>query len=346
MSISASGQQATPLRRRVEYTEQPFPSPDAAHAAHSNPSVNPATRSDTSVTLATTILPRRLPAPVEVLRRIGGRPLRPNFFEQVSAGPVHPHTCNSLDYAMVKALNAIEILEHICTFLPTRQVPSLQLVCKKWCSLVDESPRLVLHLFVEPLWSYPATEFRLIRLAASGLEIKRGDPVHWGQWVEVRMTLEAAQEIMAATKTTPKTGTRFFLLCSQDTFNCRRSTVRKPSRRPNLADLLITQPPLKGMQAFLVDTQGATLETAGPEDQPITVQTAHAKMSCDAGITLGFLAEVAEWMFEKHERLLQGEDHAEKVAVFKAIVSHCVQSDAAPRMRSATRTVTEIESLQ
>jgi len=346
MSILASGQQAALPRGRVKYTEQPFPSPDAAHAADSNPSVNPATHSDPSVTLATMILPRQLPAPVEVLRRIGGRPLRPNFFEQVSAGPIHSHTCDSLDCAMVKALNTIEILEHICTFLPSRQVPSLRLVSKKWCSLVDESPRLVLHLFVKPLWSYPATEFRLLRLAPSGLEIKRGDPVHLGQWVEVRMTLGAAEEIMAVTKTTPDTGTRFSLLRSRVTFNCRRSTIRKPSRRPNLADLLVTQPPLKGMQAFLVDAQDATLEIAGPKDQQVTVPTAHAKVSCDAGITLGFLAEVAEWMFEKHERLSPGQDHAGKVAVFKAIVSYCVQSDAAPRMRSATRTVTEIESLQ
>lgn len=116
--------------------------------------------------------------------------------------------------------------------------------------------------------------------------------------------------------------------------------------QPNYADLFITQPPLKGIQGFLVDAQDATSETANPEDQQITASMAHAKMSCDAGITLGFLAEVAQWMFEKHERLLQVESLGDKVVVFKAIVSYCVQSDAAPRMRSATRTVTEIESLQ
>jgi hypothetical protein len=100
------------------------------------------------------------------------------------------------------------------------------------------------------------------------------------------------------------------------------------------------------MHAFLVDAHGVTAEAASFEDRPITVPTTHAKLSCDAGITLGFLAEVAEWMFEKRERLLQREDHSNTVVVFKAIVSYYVQSDAAPRMRSATRTVTEIESLQ
>jgi hypothetical protein len=116
--------------------------------------------------------------------------------------------------------------------------------------------------------------------------------------------------------------------------------------QPKYADLSITQPPLKGMQAFLVDDHGVTLDGANPEDQLTTVPTAHVKFSCDAGITLGFLAEIAEWMFEKHERALPGDDHRNKVVVFKAIVSYCVQSDAAPRMRSSTRTVTEIESWQ
>lgn len=100
------------------------------------------------------------------------------------------------------------------------------------------------------------------------------------------------------------------------------------------------------MQAFLVDGQNVASGTASTEDQQTTAPTAHTKMSCDAGITLGFLAEVAQWIFEKHERLLQVESLGDKVVVFKAIVSYCVQSDAAPRMRSATRTVTEIESLQ
>lgn len=116
--------------------------------------------------------------------------------------------------------------------------------------------------------------------------------------------------------------------------------------RPKYADLFITQPPLKGMQAFLVDAQNVTLDTACPKDRRTTAPIAHAKMSCDAGITLGFLADVTEWMFEKHEKLIQVENLGNKVVVFKAIVSYCVQSDAAPRMRSATRTVTEIESSQ
>jgi hypothetical protein len=251
---------------------------------------------------------------------------------------------------MMRALNTIEILEHICIFLPTREVLPLQLVNQKWCSLVTESPQLSIRRFLEPHWSHPATNFQMLILAIPGFAIKRGDPVHLGQWVEVRMTLEAAKEIMATVENIPDAGNATFPLHPRVLFNFRRSTVRvappRSSTRPNHAKLFITQPPLKAMQAFLVNAHDAPLETSGLGGRQITVPRAHAKMSCDAGITLGFLAEVAEWMFEKRHRLLQREDHQNTVVVFKAIVSHCVQSDAAPRMRSATRTVTEIESLQ
>ena len=233
---------------------------------------------------------------------------------------------------MVKAMNTIEILEHVCTFLAPIDVLQVQMVNKKWRSLVVHSPQLSPHLFVEPQWSHLATNFQLLLLAISGLEIKRDDPVHLGQWVEVRMSLAAAKGILATAK--------------KNKISSLRPVPPILMLRPNYADLFVTQPPLKGMQAFLVDAHDVKSETATPEDQQTVAPKAHAKMSCDAGITLGFLAEVTEWMFEKRERLLQAENHQDKVAVFRAIVSYCVQSDAAPRMRSATKTVTEIESLQ
>lgn len=250
---------------------------------------------------------------------------------------------------MVRAMDTTEILEHICSFLPTRQLLSLQLVNKTWRSLIWDSPQLSLHLFVLPRWSFPATDFQLLLLAIPGLEIKRGDPVHLGQWVEVRMTLGAAKTITTAAKYVAPSTKKITHAGNQlvpRPFKCRSSAVRVMPATPSVPNLLITQPPLKGMHAFLVDAHGVTAEAVIPEDRQITVPTAHAKLSCDAGITLGFLAEVAEWMFEKRERLLQREDHQNTVVVFKAIVSYYVQSDAAPRMRSATRTVTEIESLQ
>jgi hypothetical protein len=248
---------------------------------------------------------------------------------------------------MEKAMNTVEILELICTFLPTRKILSLQLVSKKWRLLIHDSPQLSRRFFVEPRWTFPSTKFKLLHLAIPGLEIKRGKPVHLGQWIEVRMNLDAARKIWPAAKRSPERENEYLLWGFSSDFRCRRSAVRVVSpvlpMRPDPANLLVTQPPLKGMQCFLVDAHRATFETASPEDHQTTVPAAHWKISCDAGITLGFLAEVAQTIFDKHSRAGPGQQHEGRVAVFKAIVSYCVQSDAAPRMRSATRTVTEIE---
>lgn len=182
MSASAT---ALP-HRRIKYTEQPFPSPSAANTVYSSPSITLAAESSPSANaVRRRTLPRKLPAPVGISRRTGGRPLRPLFYEHDSAKSVHPHTCNSLDCAMVRALNTLEILEHICTFLPPMDVLQLRLVNKEWHSLVVHSPQLSLHLFVEPQWSHPAIDFRLLLLAIPGLQIKRGDHAHLGRWVEV-----------------------------------------------------------------------------------------------------------------------------------------------------------------
>lgn len=129
------------------------------------------------------------------------------------------------------------------------------------------------------------------------------------------------------------------------------SSLRKPSTLSSLlsyADLMITQPPLKGMQAFLMDAKDSALhhgtsEAEYTDQQSIVIPVVHSKISCDAGITLGFVADVAEELPEKRKTSDKVEYHQDKVVVFKAIVSYCVQSDAAPRKRSKTKIVTSIE---
>lgn len=310
----------------------------------------------------------KLPVPVEVSHIVSGRPSQPTvrqratapphdprtglrpllakpYYTSISSNPRtrhytkqfrHPHTCDSLDCAMVKAVATTEVLENILTFLPTSEVLQLQLVSKRWNSVIKESPRLRLHLFVEPQWRIPAPEFQLLPLFIQGyaLEIKRGDPVHLGQWVEIRMDLAAAKRIRR-TRNRPSSQNKVALLL--------RPSSRYPFTLPRYSDLLITQPPLKGMQVFLVDEDDTTHEATSDQPPSSTVPTAHSKFSCDAGITLGFVADVAENMFRKRRTSDQVEYHEDKVAVFKAIVSFCVQSDSAPRMRSTTRTVTKIE---
>jgi hypothetical protein len=236
--------------------------------------------------------------PVEVSRIVGGTPLRPALHEHGSSTqPVDAHTCSMRDCAVVKAMETIEVLEHILTFVPSRQIVLLQMVNKTWRLLINNSPQLYPHLFIEPRWRHPAKAFRLLHLTTMpGLSIKRGDSVHLGQWVEARMSLAAAQKIAD--------------LKSND------------ANFQNTADLLITQPPLRAISAFVY----------GSKKTP----KAHSKMFCDAGITLDFMADVAQVVLKNNKH----GDNAE--SVFKAIISFGVQSDAAPRMRSTTRTVTKV----
>lgn len=110
------------------------------------------------------------------------------------------------------------------------------------------------------------------------------------------------------------------------------------------ANLLITQPPLRSMSAFLLGIDDATLKTTSSEHGPGTIiLMAHSEIFCDAGITLGFLADVAQDMHgQESQRDGKVEQRGGKVALFKAIVPFRVQSDAAPRIRNTTRTVKEI----
>jgi len=240
-----------------------------------------------------------LPTPFEVSRMVGGVPSRPDCNEHAYHNPeaVDVHTCSTSPCAVVKAMHTVELLEHMLSFLPTRQIVVLQTVNKRWCSLIQSSPQLLPHLFIEPRWRHPSKDFQLLRLTTiPGLEIKRGDAVHLGQWVEVRISLGAAQTIAA--------------LKDNDAI---------PS---HTADPLITQPPLRAMSGFRHGSN-RTSKT-------------HWKISCDAGITLGFMADVAQDILRKNKH---GDSYK---SVFKAIVSFGVQSDAAPRMRSTTRTVTKV----
>lgn len=157
------------------------------------------------------------------------------------------------------------------------------------------------------------------------------------------------------------------------------------------ADLLLTQPPLVGVQAFVVvadgephsrqrqdcqdgnvnvrlpsvGTKSSSPSSSEPDSEGIsipsksTTPSRHSKLACDAGITLGFMADVAHFLLRdwelthggggggggEKESDLDGEQQEEKavVVVFRAIVSFCSQTDGAPRVRSGTRFVTEVE---
>jgi hypothetical protein len=130
------------------------------------------------------------------------------------------------------------------------------------------------------------------------------------------------------------------------------------------ADLLLTQPPVVGVQASVVVADGAAPredndDNDDNDDDDDTTTLARSKLACDAGITLGFLAEAANLLLRDSKRLPSGgggggdssgkldggngKGKQELVVVFRAIVSFCAQTDGAPRVRGGTRFVTSVE---
>jgi hypothetical protein len=291
-----------------------------------------------------------LPIPVEVARIFSTGPSTWTTTEKqrAEAGPITPHICSNPRCAVTKVFQTIELLEHILTYLPTSDILPLQLVNKTWKDLMLQSPSLRTHLFVHSRWLHPASDFQLLSLNIPGLEIKRVSPVRLGHWVELRMNLTAARFIKTQQRWRRADHppgafchNRFFERC-----DCEREIAGSEHALallcPLHVDLLISQPPVKSMQMFFVDADADTSATkfekwhepSNTEDewpwgtglQPLS------KISCDAGITLGFAADLA----------MDAEDEND-VLILRAIISYCVQSDAAPRKRLTTRRVTRID---
>lgn len=305
---------------------------------------------DRSLTSAMNDLLSALPQPIEISRIVGRHAHRRKCLRE-KAQPLSPHSCDLSDCALVKILGTPEVLENVLVFISTVQLLPLRLVNRTWNSLITESPQLRLHLFVHPRWQHPSTDFWLLSPPIPGIEIKRGDAVHLGQWVEIRMNLAAAQAVQSTSGDSTSQTDIIRSSFSANLYSIDPESPRNPSALSSLllyADLMITQPPLKGMQAFLIDVKDSSLcfsssEAEDTDQQSSAIPVAHSKISCDAGITLGFVADVTRKALEKRRFAGRVEHHKDKVVVFKAIVSYCVQSDAAPKKRSTTRAVTRIK---
>jgi len=105
--------------------------------------------------------------------------------------------------------------------------------------------------------------------------------------------------------------------------------------RGRYEDLFIAQPPPVGMQAFVLPDIPHPLDAEGVDtaDRP----TACAKISCDAGITLGFLAETAQSLLASTKYAAEQDARV----VFKTIISFCSDQPAI-RKRGVARSVTMI----
>jgi hypothetical protein len=273
--------------------------------------------------------------------------------------PIPQHTCNNSpnNCAALKVLSTPELLEKLLTHLPTKTILSLRHVSKPWHALITTSPSLRLHLFLNPQWRRPSTDFQLLPCTTiPGLTIFRGEPVHLGQWVEVRMTPRAARSISRKIykRPRPKLHRGAFApeipwvveeVSGSDDDDDQQQTRSSHLTPQQTADLLLTQPPLVGVQASVVVANEPREDDDDNDDDndDDTTSLARSKLACDAGITLGFMAEAANFLLRDLKKSEGGSQRQEVVVIFRAIVSFCAQTDGAPRMRGGTRFVTTVE---
>lgn len=257
------------------------------------------------------------------------------------------HHCTSEECAVTTMFDTTELLEIVLDFLDTDSVLSLRLTSRRWNDVVRSSPTLRLHCFVRPQWSRPGADFQLLDLKLPGLSIEPGEDIEMGKWIQVSMTNGAARKICA----TDGYGRR---VRSRSIFEGMRGGLGRRERReandpwPGLPiptrqkgdlyheDLHITQPPVLGMQAAILDPE----PFPGPSQssRPPSSPTAVAKLHYDGGITLGFLAETTQSLLLDRSRRPEPDG---RTVVYRAIVSF-TEPSGAPRRRGTPRTVTRL----
>ncbi|KAK5124864.1 hypothetical protein LTR85_001054 [Meristemomyces frigidus] len=298
---------------------------------------------------------RWLPAPAEQTRTVGSRSASISEAEPAATVPLKTHVCDAAVCAVAKLFETTELLELILSFLATKDILTLRRTSNHWNATIQQSPQLRLHFFYNPRFMWPADEFQLLPLNIPGLSIDPGEPLPLGQWIQVSFTPQAARKISPEGQPTRRVRSRSIFEGLRGGLGARAGPSTDPWPAPSgkaaetvhstlqYADLFIAQPPVVGMQAFIVSTAGCDGDRDGDggaeEDHDEEVPAACAKLSCDAGITLGFLAETAQSLLVSNKKT--GDDGVK--VVFRAIVSFCT-GDSAPRKRSFARSVTRIGS--
>ncbi|GAB1738147.1 hypothetical protein NU219Hw_g2678t1 [Hortaea werneckii] len=274
------------------------------------------------------------------------------------------HNCLSATCSLREVFQTTELLELILSFIETKDILAQRLTSKQWASTIIASPQLRLHFFYYPQFTRPADEFILLPLSLPGLLIQQGEPLHLGRWIHISMT-EAAAKTIHPFDSTPRTRLRsrsFFEGLrgglgakpgsSSDQWPKADEHIINPSAgNPSIAalqykDLFVAQPPVVGMQAFIyTDAPSPSASSCSSEeadDSPTKPPCACAKLSCDAGITLGFLAETAQSLLRSRQAEPASSAAAEDVRiVFNAIVSF-TKGESAPRKRGASRRISRI----
>ncbi|SMR44529.1 unnamed protein product [Zymoseptoria tritici ST99CH_3D1] len=286
--------------------------------------------------------------------------------------PLPPHLCPSSakPCSLPSVLLSPDLIPLILIpLLPnTKMFLSLRLVCRTWDEVIRSAPGLRTAFFALPMWKRPADDFLLLDLGLGavgrGLSIRRGKEVEKGCWIEVRMGKAAAVKVLGSTAGR-RSSTAGRTRRVGDVEPKEEWTGRAVEQGLRLEDLFVTQPPILGMQAFVEEVSPSELTNDGGESKEAVVSTVSndeddlrespapvAKLSCDAGITLGFLAETTLSLLsggDVHRRVrsrgessksaIEPEQDDERRVVFKAIVSFCAPR-VEVRKRGVVRTVT------
>lgn len=253
------------------------------------------------------------------------------------------HTCSAAVCAVSKVFDTTELLELVLSHLNTRDILCLRQTSRHWNGVIKVSPELRLNFFYYPQWLKPKYETQLLELSMRGVSIDPGEALYKGQWVVVTMTPEAARKLSPPVQGKRRVRSRSIFEGLRGGLGNRAGeasdswpeTTPPPPVESSLqyGDLFITQPPVVHTQAYMIDRakQSDASEDIYEADYPAAI----AKLHCDAGITLEFLAETAQSLLAKKK----GGD--ERVVMFKTIVSFTT-SESAVRKRSHTRGVTSI----
>lgn len=300
---------------------------------------------------------RWLPAPDEQSERYS-LSKTDSQVESVAREPVSPHSCTSATCALQGVFRTTELLEIVLSYLETPDILRVRRTSKIWDATIHQSPQLRLHFFAYSQWGRHGEEYKLLPLSLPGLTIQPGKSIRLGRWVSISFTSEAANRI--ARNPRPHKRVR-----SRSIFEGLRGGLGSQAQRaggtwpeskttPTIhsslqyEDLFVSQPPLSGMQAYLMhrriqDCEHTTKDGQdGDVDDEEEDRPAHlpcAKISCEAGITLGFLAETAQSIMASNDPAPS--DMADATVEFKAIMSF-TKAKVASKKRSTTRSVVRI----
>lgn len=253
------------------------------------------------------------------------------------------HKCKAQHCAVAKVFQTTELQEFIFSFLEYRDILALRRVNRQCNSVVQGSSKLRLQFFfLRGQFRRPGESFELLPLNLPGLSVQRGDELDRGQWIEVHLTMEAARRICPRARTSSRVRARSIFEGLRGGLGSRRkddkwpakNTTPDPDTELEYEDLLISQPPILGVQAFVEERHRLINISAG--DEPDDGFRLCAKLSCETGITLGFLAETALSIIHQDRG---SSNQSDSKILFKAIMSFSDPEKEPRKERSSKTTV-------